>query len=248
MKLVVACYMWRDPHWRHNNSFTYGPQHVNHLYRMVTKHLSLPHEFVCITDVPPDHSIERGFEPGIRLVPLDTSKHIPNTEFVKLMTFHPRAKELIGEKVLQLDLDTIICGSLDPIVSRDEDLVVWRNPTRIPYDNPIKKGRPYYNGSVILHKCGTMTEIWCAFQPEMAKGVRDTQVWMSHLVGPNAPYWDASDGIYRLARADTPGSGIDGELPDNARIVCFVGSDHKPNRPELREAMPWIKSHWPEGL
>ena len=246
MSLVICCYLWSDPHWRHNNTFTYKPAHVNHLARMVAQNISVPYEFACITDIPADHSIERGFDPGIRLIPLDTTTHLPNTEFAKLMTFHPNGKEIIGEKVLQLDLDTIICGSLDPIVDRDEDLVVWRNPTRIPYDNPIKKGRPYYNGSVILHKCGTMPEIWQNFVPQPF--IRDTQVWMSHLVGPDAPHWTHKDGIYRLAREDTPGSGIWGDLPANARIVNFVGSDHKPNRPEVRAANPWIEALWSEGL
>lgn len=239
MSLVVACYLWFDEHWRHNGAFTYGPEHVRLLRSMVAKNLTVPYEFACITDRP--HLFD-----DIRAIPIDKTTHVPNTEFVKLMTFHPQGRDIIGKRVLQLDLDTIVCGSLDEIVNRDDDLVVWRNPTRLPYNKPIK-ARPYYNGSVILHRCGTMPFIWQTFNPRQFSA-RDTQVWMSSLIGPDAPYWDGSHGIYRIARDDTPGSGIDGELPSNARIVNFVGSEGKPWNPEVRRRNPWIAQYWPDAL
>jgi hypothetical protein len=242
--LTVAAYLWFDEHWRHNGAFTYGPEHVRLLKSMVSKNLTVPHEFVCITDRP--HLFDG--DAGIRAIPLDKSTHVPGTEFVKLMTFHPMGGEMIGKRVLQLDLDTIVCGSLDEIVDRNEELVVWRNPTRVPYDKPIKAGRPYYNGSVILHTCGTMPEIWRSFDSERPPRVRDTQVWMSNMVGPHAPYWDGRDGIYRLGRADTPGSGVTGALPENARIVTFPGDMGKPWLPEVRAANPWIERYWPDAL
>jgi hypothetical protein len=243
MTLTIAPYLWHDPYWRHNDAFTYSADHVRHLRDMVAKNISVPYEFACITDRP---DLFRD-DDGIRAIPLDTATHVPGTEFAKLMTFHPNGRELIGTCILQLDLDTVIVGNIDAIVSRTEDLVVWRNPSRLPYDNPVKAGRPYYNGSVILHRCGTRPNIWSQFNPRNPR-VKDTQVWMSMLVGPAAPYWDGSHGIYRLARADTPGSGIWGGLPGNATIVNFVGSEHKPWVPAVRQANPWIAQHWPEVL
>lgn len=242
--LVIAAYLWSDPHWRHNSAFTYKPSHVLHLRDMVSNNITVPHEFACITDDP------QAFQgTGIRPIPIDWTTHVPNTEFVKLMTFHPEGKALIGERVFQMDLDTVVTGNIDEIVSRPEPLVVWRNPTRVPYDNPVKRGRPYYNGSVILHQCGLMPEIWREFDKSLVNVVRDTQVWMSEWIGPNAPHWDgAHHGIYRLARKDTPGSGIWGDLTANARIVNFVGSEHKPWNVAVREANPWVAQYWPEGL
>lgn len=242
--LTVACYLWSDPLWRHTDAFQYGPHHVRQLQKQVAKNLTVPHEFVCITDRP--HMFDA--DKNVRAIPINREKHIPGTEFVKLMTFHPDGKNLIGERVLQLDLDTVIVGNIDPIVDRGEDVVVWRNPSRVPYDNPSVASRPFYNGSVILHRCGTWPAVW-HFNTQMPnRTVRDTQVWMSFVLGPNAPYWDQSDGIYRLGREDTPGSGIVGDLPANARIVSFVGSEHKPWLPKVRQANRWLEQYWPEEI
>lgn len=236
--LTVAAYWWTDPRPnRFNAKYQYTAEDVRLLQRQVSRYLSQSHEFVVLTDQP---EVFAG-DTHIRAVPLDLTKHIPGTEFVKLMTFHPNGREMIGEKVLQLDLDTVITGGLDRIVSRSADLVVWRNPSRIPYDKPVKPGRPYYNGSVILHRCGTMPEMWARFDAaNPPHGVRDTQVWMSNMIGPDAPHWDGKDGIYRLAREDTPGSGVSGRLPENARIVTFPGSEGKPWDAGVMAANPWI--------
>lgn len=243
--LTVACYLWTDPKWKHAGTHVYGPAHVRLLKAGVKKHLKQEHQFACITD----DLTAFVDDPEIRVIPIDQATHIPGTEFVKLMTFHPYGPHLIGERVLQLDLDSVIVGELDPLVNRPEPLVVWRNPARVPWDNPAKyQGRALYNGSVILHTCGTIPQIWTGFLAHEGPLCRDTQVWMSALIGPEAPYWDSKDGIYRLARADTPGSGIAGDLPSNARIVTFPGDNGKPWLPHLREANPWLKDHWPDGL
>src|SRR5690554_5947972 len=112
---------------------------------MVKRNLTVPHEFVVITDRP---ELFRG-DTEIRAVPIDWTTHVPGRCFVKLMTFGPHMKERVGDRVLVMDLDTIIVGNLDAIVDRSEDLVLWRNPTRIPWENPSKAGRPHYNTSIV---------------------------------------------------------------------------------------------------
>lgn len=241
MNLVVSCFWWTENDW----PASYTADHVRQLKDAVRKNLTIPHEFVCLTDNVEAFELDH----DIRAVPLDMTTAIPGTEFVKLMTFSPEAKNTIGDRILQLDLDTIIVGNLDKIVDRDEDTVVWRNPARLPYDNPVRR-RCFYNGSVILHRAGTAPHIFTGFVPEYARKLGGpfptTQEWMSEVLGPNAPYWDHNDGIYRLARADTPGSGIDGALPANAKLVAFVGSEHKPWHPAIRSTFPWVTDHWPE--
>lgn len=238
--LSVAVYLWHDEAGKNR----YTADDVRLLQRMVKRHLSVPHEFVCITDRP---ELFRG-DTEIRAVSIDWTTHVPGRLFVKLMTFGPHMTERVGDRVLVMDLDTIIVGNLDAIVDRSEDLVLWRNPTRIPWENPSKAGRPYYNTSIVLHRTGTMTHLWSRFCPSRPI-VRDDQWWVSGLLGPDVPYWDASHGIYRLAREDTPGSGVWGSLPDNARIVTFPGSNGKPTDPSIRAANPWIEGHqeWQEA-
>lgn len=246
MSLIVACYLWRDPEWKHSGSFVYGPEHVRMLQKSVAKHLRLAHEFVCVTDRPEWFADDK----DIRVVALDNATHVPGREWAKLMTFHPNGPELFGgDRILQLDLDAIICGNIDMIAMRKERIVLWRNPARIPWDAPDKfTGRAYHNGSIIFHRLGTAPHVWEWFvdnTQEIVGKLRDTQAWMAVCLGRDLPYWDQNDGIYRLERDDTPGSGIRGALPENARIVFFPGSEHKPWLPQVRERWPWIADYWP---
>lgn len=235
--LVVATYFWTDPASRAR--FQYQPADVRRLKAMVAKHLSVPHEFAVITDRPELFAADA----DIRAIPLDMTTHVPGTCFVRLFTFHPEGVFKIGSLVLQLDLDTLIVGNMDPLVTRPEKLVMWRNPSRIPWDNPKMPGRPYYNTSMLLHRCGTMPLLWRGMsRPNDNKRVfRDDQWYLSEVLGPDMPYWDGSDGVYRLGRADTPGSGVIGTLPANARVVTFPGSEGKWWQDGVAAANPWIQ-------
>lgn len=227
--LTVATYLWGNK---------YTPDDVRRLKRMVTKYMTVPHQFAVITDKPYAFDGDK----DIRAIPLDMSTHVPGTCFVRLFTFHKYGAAFFGERMLVLDLDSIIVGNIDPIVDRDEDLVMWRNPSRIPWDNPAMKGRPFYNTSIVLHRCGARPELRDWFSPQMPRS-RDDQWWLSDMLGPDQPYWDGSHGIYRLGRDDTPGSGVVGELPANARIVTFPGSNGKWTEPHIAAANPWIGEH-----
>ncbi len=239
MNIVVATYIWFDPDNKHNAKYQYGADDVRLLKRMVSRHLSVPHEFAVITDMGDLFANDA----DIRVIKPDMTTHVPRTCFRRLFTFHPDGAKLIGERVLQLDLDTVIVGSMDSIASRTVDLVLWRNPGRVPWENPTKTGRPYYNTSLVLHRCGTMPEIWQDFNPDRGPMHRDDQWYLSDKLGPTMSYVDGSDGVYRLARDDTPGSGVSGELPANARVIFFPGSDGKWFEPHIAQENPWILEH-----
>ena len=238
--LTVATYFWQpDP----GSKFAapYTADDVNRLQRMVKRNLTVPHQFVCITDVSPDHSIERGFDPEVRLIPIDKATHVPGTCYVRLMTFHPMGREMIGEKVLVLDLDTLIVGNIDHLVSREEDLVLWRNPAR----HPSRPGRSIYNTSLLLHKCGTIPELWQCFM-DLGKDripAKDDQWYLSDALGEDMPYFDGKrDGVYRLPRNDTPDPLWANGKPAHACVVTFPGSEGKWTNPAIREANPWVES------
>jgi hypothetical protein len=240
VSLVVATYWWGPDSPKTTGYHPYTADDVRLLQRQVARHLYAPHEFVVIT--PVDRVSVFDGDEHIRAVPIDWRKHVPGTCFVRLMTFSPEAPKTIGEKVLQIDLDTVIVGSLDSVASRTADLVMWRNPSRIPWDAPAKAGRPHYNTSLLLHRTGTRTDIWESFDPGNPR-YRDDQWLLSDKLGPGMPYFDGSGGVYRLAREDTPGSGVSGTLPDNARIVTFPGSEGKPTQEHIAAANPWIAEH-----
>jgi len=243
---TVATYFWHpDP----GSKFAapYTADDVRRLQRQVRRHLTVKHEFAVVTDRP--HMFDGD---KFRAIPLDKTKHVPGTCFARLMTFHPDGADIFGEKVLQLDLDTLVVGSMDKLVDRDEDLILWRNPARIPWDGPaVFDGvvpmsraltRCYYNTSILMHRCGSMPDVWNEFNPERPTA-KDDQWYLSNLFGKDCAYFDQSHGVYRLAREDTPGSGVDGALPENAVVVTFPGSNGKWSDPRIRKANPWIEEH-----
>ena len=93
--ITVACVKWGDK---------YSEEYVYRLRDMVAKNLSIPHQFVCISDE---------FIEGIY-----TSK--PPNEFEldgwwpKMFLYRP---DLFTGKVLYLDLDTVIQKNIDALVS-----------------------------------------------------------------------------------------------------------------------------------
>ncbi|MFP4538471.1 MAG: hypothetical protein ACLFPA_09230 [Dichotomicrobium sp.] len=237
--LTVACCYWRDNQDRCQNAYQYSGEDVSLLRGQVARNLEREHEFVCITDRPGD------IEDGIRTVPLDRRLHIPGGRYAKLQVFRPDAGETIGARILLLDLDTVIVGGLDPLVDRDEDLVLWRNP------NFGLKRRAYYNTSIMLVRAGTRTEFYTRFDPKRShdEAARATgwggtdQRFVSWLAGRHEAHWTAADGIYGAGRLGDycPGRATT-VLPENARIVFFPGRRH-PKMAKVRERHPWIKDH-----
>jgi len=147
--------------------------------------------------------------------------------------------------VLQIDLDSVIVGSLDHLVARDEDLVLWRNPRRWCLTNPdagYALKLALFNGSILLHRSGTWTKMWSDFDPACPLA-REDQWWFSLKAGPDCPYWDGSHGVYRLAPLNRPWTGVGAVLPENACFVTFPGDAGKPWRAETIEAYPWIAEH-----
>lgn len=241
-RIAICTYWWRpDPGSKFAAPYTVDD--VRSLQRMVAKHLTVPHEFLCITDQPDLFANDT----AIRAVPIDDSTHVPGRCFVRLMTFHPNGRSIFGaDKLLQIDLDTLIVGNMDHLVARDDNLVLWRNPGRVPWEGGLGamgQGRPYYNASMLLHRCGSMPDIWESFDPRRPPA-KDDQWYLSDVFGMDCPYFDGTrDGVYRIARVETPGSGVDGELPANACIVTFPGSCGKPSDAAIRAANPWIEKH-----
>lgn len=238
--LSVVTYLWSSsPESRYT---IYNADHVRRLQRMVARNLTMPHDFVVVTDQPEAFGDDR----DIRAVAIDWTKHVPDTCFVRLFTFSPQAKDILGERVLQLDLDTVIVGNLDALIERDEDTVLWRNPRRWSLANPdvgYAARLAHFNGSVQLHRCGTACDVWRDFDPK-APNAKDDQWLISERFGKDCPYWDDSHGVYRLLHEKRNHVGVGAILPENARIVTFPGSTGKPWINETVVENPWISDHY----
>lgn len=246
--LAVITYLW-SPDANSKLAAPYTPEDVRKLARAVKANLTVPHSFICVTDHP------EAFEgdPDTKAIPIDDTIPMDAGHCVcRLMTFHPNGREIFGaDRVFQMDLDTLVIRNFDDVVMRDEDVVLWRNPARVPWDNPSRPQRPYYNGSFVLHRCGSCPDVWMQYRRFNAQRnesaldhiVKDDQTWLSFFFGPKAPYFDASHGIYRIARPGEPETGVHGTLPDNAKLVTYPGSAGKIHLPHIREANPWLEEY-----
>jgi hypothetical protein len=235
--ITVCCFLWYDPHGVRNNVYVYDDRHVNALKTMVERNLNMEHEFICVSDRE---------VAGVKCIPLDTTSHVPGTRYAKLMMYNPQGA-LAGKRILYLDLDAIITRDITPLASRDEDLVLWRNP------NFGEPRRARYNTSIILHTVGTRPEFWNDFNKETTPqflwrmwGGTD-QAWISHRASKNEAHWTDADGVYgagRLIKASGNLDGVGTTLPDNARVV-FTPGEREPSMPHMIETHPWIADHYP---
>ena len=245
--LTVCCFKWFHPNGRYNNKFIYGPAHVNRLKNMVERHLSLPHEFVCITDDA------EGLDSAIRPIEIDRDLLAAGRRFPKLMIFRPDAAEWLGERILMFDLDTVIVETLDPILDISSDFVAWQEPNW-----KRKAGVGKFNTSMVLLRAGSHPEVWQAFQngdrglPNPTEAGHSDQAVVSRAIGDAYPTWGREDGVYSF-RADIarysfprlfgPDHLKPTRLPPRAKIVFFHGAVD-PSQAAMQAAHPWIRENW----
>jgi hypothetical protein len=231
--LSVLTFLWRDEGYRWNEYFRYGPDHVNRLASAVRRNLAMNHEFVCVTDNP------TGIDEGIRIVPmwddLTDIKTRWGVGYRRLKVFAPEMEETFGERLVWLDLDTVIVGELDPLFDRREDFMIWKdvNPTT-----------PYC-ASLLMTTPGARPQLWTEFDPALSpwaarkKGYVGTdQAWIGHCLGPDEATWSADDGVYSY-RYDL----LEGDRSlKGARIVFFHGQID-PSQPEFQQ-LDWVRENW----
>jgi len=229
--ITVVCFLWFDP--KSPKPYQYDSSYVHELKKRIDKHLTLPHEFVCISD----RQIKE-----IKTLPIDWTTYLPGTRFAKLSLFRPDGP-LKGKRVLYLDLDCVLTDNIDPIVDRPEDLVLWRNP------NFGQPGRAFYNTSIMLHTVGTRPEFWDGFNRlAVANAYQETgwggtdQMWVSYLASREEAHWTDADGIYGHGRLGDSVEGAGTKLPDNARIVFFPGNRTQRTE-EVLARSPWVKEY-----
>lgn len=234
-ELKVVCFKWE-----HKGGYTlpssidnqYTAQHVNRLERMVAKNLSLPYEFICITDDPTGVNC--------RTIPLwDKCRKLGGC-YNRLYVFSEDMKYLIGERFVCIDLDCVVTGPLDRLFSRKEDFII--NAYRA-----FRKGREqYYNGGLFLMNAGARKQVWERWLEggidELASVRREKllvgtdQAWISHVLGRGECMYDEDDGVYNFRHL----LGDKRTLPTNACMVFFAGAID----PSTEKGIGWIDQHY----
>ncbi len=214
-------------------------EHVNVLARMVNRHYPDPHRFTCITDDP------EGVDASIRVIPLwdDNLDLSPPARpgglscYVRLKIFSAEMADLIGQRIVSLDLDTLITDDLRPVFNRPEDFVIWGDT------NPSTP----YNGGLFMLTAGARRQVWEDFDPATSPLIGhernyfgSDQAWIGACLGPDEVKWSTVDGVYSFRNHILPRRGM---LPTDARVVSFHGN-HNPWSKMLPAEMPWIAEHW----
>lgn len=228
--LSVVTWLWKG-------NRDYKPEHVAVLASMFRRHLSAPHRFVCITDVPGD------FGRGVDVVPtppaaqaLGDYRTPEAPEFPscyrRLWMFSEEAR-CLGERVLLVDIDLVLTANIDHLVDRDDSFVGW--VPRQPWGHG-----PRLAGGLYLMTTGSCTEVFEQFNGQPAidaargAGFRGSdQAWISYQLADKVVVWPDDAGIYSIR-------DLGSRLPRDASLVQFNG----PGKPWQLSAPEWAVEHW----
>jgi hypothetical protein len=171
--LTVVCLKWGTK---------YSDAYVHRLQRGVKRWLSLPHQFVCLTD---------DFIPGVdcRLM----KWHGLRDWWPKVLMFKPGV--LPGEK-LYFDLDAIVTGPLEPFVRREAPTKVWalddfsyslREPKHDidPYTRGLLGGYGTCNSSVMYWNADFGSDVWDKFSEGVMGRLAGDQNHITQVLYPH---------------------------------------------------------------
>lgn len=232
----LVCWKWK-PLDGFRTEFT--AHHVNVLYNMVKRNTTIPFRFNCVTDD------DEGILPEIRIIPLwDDCKDLPPVDqkrakpscYRRLKAFAKDAP--FDDRMVSIDLDCVILGNIDHILSRPEDFICLQGTAR----------RTPYNGGLWSLKVGTRYQVWETFDasksPQLSKNagfIGSDQGWLSYILGPKEKTYSIKDGVYCFVRDFVKPDKV--QLPDNAKMVMFQGN-FDPWDVAIQEKYPWVQQHY----
>jgi len=213
--LKIVTWKWKGLGCSDKKGMPFTAKHVNNLYSMLKRHLSIEFEFICITDDP------KGIYRDIWTIPLlSKGDEWSKGCYRKIRAYDPILGNIIGERFVVIDLDVVIIKDITDLFTRAEDVVIWQ-----------LQGR--YNTSLSLITARSRARVWYDFD------INDAPALEQHYIDkalPGEAVWTENDGIYKFVD--------DGEaLPDNARMIFFNGK-HDPSKKELQNKYKWIGANW----
>ncbi len=174
----------------------YPPEYLYILHRMVSRHLTLPHDFIVFTD---DVHKFRGAPFEVRQEPTG----LPGW-WSKLYLFHPESA--LSGRVLYLDEDLVLVRNIDSLIADKGFWIIrdWLNPAT-------------YNSSVILFSAEETRDFWPRFTWQ-DQGIYGTdQDWLAKKIKPETLYFNPTEVVsYKHDRCEEA-------LPPEAKIVVFHG-------------------------
>ncbi len=228
--LKICTFLWGDK---------YSLDYVRRLFDGVSRNLTIPHELVLVTSWS-DAAISSLNCRKVAIVDIELTKI--RGCFARLRLFDPEFQSAMGmaeeDRVVSMDLDSVVTGPLDRLFEREEPFVIL---TGANAENPCP-----FNGSIWMLKAGHRPDVWSDFSLTEANKLSvfdypDDQAWFAHKM-PSAAGWKAgsASGVYAFHKPGWPGKKNDHRLPKDARIVVFPGW----RDPSKFSDVAWIKQHW----
>jgi hypothetical protein len=239
--LQIVLWKWEQP----GTNRVYWPEHVNVMCAMLRRNLvNTPHRIICVTDNY--HGIsECEIHPlwnDMYDLPNATGKHLPSC--YRRLKLYDRATQKDmgidkGDRIMGIDLDTLITGDLRPVIETQGEFVGWHLRR--------SDGKFVFNGSLQMFTAGTLQEIWSGFNPAKSPkeafnaGFRGSdQSWISYKLCDKP---GAVGLVYPLVSSYPLQNRIMGELKSATRVIFFHGSQ-KPWDPQARLNSRWIDRYW----
>lgn len=197
----------------------YTVEYVRKLRDGVAKHLTIPHRFVCLSDVPVP--CER--------IPL---KHDWPGWWSKLEIFRP---DVITGPTLYLDLDTVIVGNLEQVTTIPYDfamLNIRAKDTKVGNSGAMWIAKPFPN---VYERFAEKPEHWIEYHEKNA---------LNRYMGDQAFISDCFEEIPKLHHAlpdffkSYKYDHCQNQIPHGCSVVCFGGL------PRPHQAGGWVREAW----
>lgn len=216
--LTVACV-------RVKANVPYPLHYVTRLQAMVARHLRRPHRFACLTDRPWE------LPPTIASVPIGSTAHLPGW-WAKVELFNPA--HALGDRVLYLDLDTLIVADLDPIVDYPSPFAL------VPHAGTFR-GRdglavvPRFNSSVMVWDAGVPDHLFTDWRRAVAHRLWGDQDW----IGEQHPQADTMP-LEWFPRISELTNGHEFVVPSATKVILVK----KPKNEEAAARWPAVREAW----
>lgn len=228
--LVVTTWLWGKK---------YDIKYVNRLVAGVRRNLAMKHRFLVMTERERTIQLPAGVERHAIKDPTLTQEKGCLAR-LRMFEIGWQNNRRIDFPILNLDLDCIIVGKLD-------DMLMKHITSKSTFDilQGVNAVNPCpYNGSVMMLKPHTNSEVWYDFSLDAVRKLPyhdfpDDQGWLWAKIPNAGKFTPAEDGVYAFQKPGWPTDQSDA-LPGNARIVGFPGW----RDPSKYEHLPWVREHW----
>lgn len=201
----------------------YDVKYVTRLARMVRAKMTRPYRFVCLTDDPRRFTSD-DIEPIV----------IPNPRpqfawWAKLHLFDP--SKFSRGRVLYLDLDTLVVGSLDDIVDYPGRFALIPDAGQFAGVG-MRKVVKRFNSSVMVFDAGSQRRLWDAWMPAVSERLWGDQ----DLIGEVCPLASQMPAVWFPRISTLKGNG---PTQDARVVLCKV-----PKNALAARKWPWVRDVW----